>query len=86
MDTNTNNISSSSYCFSFAKCAREAASLGAIGHGDREAFSSSGSPFYEANFGIVFFLKIFQLIEDYVKKEYFFLIFFNFKYRIKVQF
>ena len=36
------------------KCAREAASLGAIGHRDREGFSSGGSPFFEAIFGRIF--------------------------------
>ena len=41
--------------FLFEKCAREAASLGAIGHGDREGFSSRGSLFFEAIFGMVFF-------------------------------
>ena len=35
-------------------CAREAASLGAIGHGDREAFSSRGLLFFETIFGTVF--------------------------------
>ena len=40
------------------KRAREAASLGAIGHGDREGFSSRGSPYFEVIFGMVFFGKM----------------------------
>ena len=42
--------------FLFEKCAREAASLGAIGHGDRVLFSSRGPSFFEAILG-TFFLK-----------------------------
>ena len=40
------------------KCARVAASLGAIGHGHREGFSSRGSLFFEAIFGMVSFVKM----------------------------
>ena len=36
------------------KCAREAASLGATGHGDRDYFSSGGVSFFEAISGMVF--------------------------------
>ena len=39
MDANSSNNSNSSYCFLFELCAREAASLGAIGHGDGDSFS-----------------------------------------------
>ena len=44
--------------FLFEKRAREAASPGAIGHGDRVGFSSGGGPFFEAIFGMVCFSKI----------------------------
>ena len=50
MDTNSSNNSSSSYCFLLELCAREAASLGAIGHGDSVGFSTLGSPIVEAIF------------------------------------
>ena len=45
--------------FLFEKCAREAASLGAIGRGDGLLFSSGGVPLFEAISGMVFLLKIF---------------------------
>ena len=52
MDTNSSNNSSSSYCFLFALCAREA--LGATGHDDSVGSSTLGSPIFEAIFGAVF--------------------------------
>ena len=57
MDTNSSNNSSSSYCFLFELCAREAASLGAIAHGDNPWFSIR-SFFFEAISGTVFFSKM----------------------------
>ena len=57
MDTNSNNISSSNYCFLFEKCAREAASLGAIGHDGSHSFSNRTTPFFLTIFGTVFFWK-----------------------------
>ena len=58
MDTSSSNNSSSSYWFLFELCAREAASLGAIGHGDSPWFSTRVSPFFEAISGTVFFWKM----------------------------
>ena len=44
--------------FLFEKCAREAASLGGIGHGGRDYFSSGRVSFFEAISGMVFFSKM----------------------------
>ena len=56
-ETNSNNISRSNNCFLFEKCAREATSLGAPGHVQREVFSCWGVPFFKAIFGINFLWK-----------------------------
>ena len=58
MDTNSNNISSSNYCFLFEKCAREGGCQGAPGHGHRDSFESRRHPFLGAIFGTVFFSKL----------------------------
>ena len=47
--------------FLFEKCAREAASLGAIGHGDSGRISSRVSPFFEAISGRFFLKKMCQM-------------------------
>ena len=58
MDTNSNNISSSNYCFLFEKCAREGGCQGAPGHGHRDSFELRRHPFLGAIFGTVFFSKL----------------------------
>ena len=58
MDTNSNNISSSSYCFLFEKCAREGGCQGAPGHGHRDLFESRGHLFLGAIFGTAFSSKL----------------------------
>jgi hypothetical protein len=58
MDTNSNNISSSNYCFLFEKCAREGGCQGASGHGHNQLFETRGHLFLGAIFGTVFFSKL----------------------------
>ena len=45
MDTNSNNILSSNYCFLFEKCAREGGCQGAPGHGHSHLFETRGHLF-----------------------------------------
>ena len=56
MNTNSSKNSRSS-CFLFELCAREAMSLGAIGHGDKELFSSREGSFFLKRSSEGFFLK-----------------------------
>ena len=54
MHTNSNNISSSSCCFLFEKCAREGGCQGASGLVDSSLFASLGASFFKMMFGTFF--------------------------------